>query len=33
MASTGKSEITASVFAAVSNDFVTEFHDLEEEQG
>jgi hypothetical protein len=33
MASTGKSEIMAGVFAAASNDFMTECHDLEEEQG
>jgi hypothetical protein len=32
MASTGKSEMMAGVFAAASNDFMTECHDLEEEQ-
>jgi hypothetical protein len=32
MASTGKSEIMAGVFAVASNDFMTECHDLEEEQ-
>jgi hypothetical protein len=32
MASTGKSEIMAGVFAVASNDFMTEFHDGDEEQ-
>jgi uncharacterized protein YciI len=32
MASTGKTEIMAGVFAIASNDFMTECHDLEEEQ-
>jgi hypothetical protein len=32
MASTGKSEIMAGVFAVASNDFTTEFHDLEQAQ-
>jgi hypothetical protein len=33
MASTGKSEIMAGVFAVTLNDFMTDCHDLEEEQG
>jgi hypothetical protein len=33
MASTGKSEIMAGVFAVASNDFMPECHDSEEEQG
>jgi hypothetical protein len=32
MALTGKSEIMAGVFVVASNDFMTEFHDLEKEQ-
>ena len=32
MASTGKREIMAGVFAVASNDFMTECHDLKEEQ-
>jgi hypothetical protein len=31
MASTGQSEIMAGVFAVASNNFMTEFHDLEDE--